>query len=84
MEPKPQTASKSHTRLAGLPRNATKEDYIAQTIALWEPRAGRQLTHEDAREIIENVSGFFRILHEWDQAERREIEAAKARHKPAR
>jgi hypothetical protein len=84
MEPKPHTAAQGRSRLAGLPRNAIKEDFIAQTIALWEPRAGRQLTREDAREIIENVTGFFRILQEWDQAERREIEAAKARHKPAR
>ena len=46
-----------------------KEALIDQTIALWAPRLGRQLSREDARQIIENVSGVFSILAEWARAE---------------
>jgi hypothetical protein len=44
-------------------------DLVGTTIALWQPRASRELTRENARQIIENVSGFFAILAEWSQAE---------------
>jgi hypothetical protein len=47
-----------------------REDFIDQTLATWQPLAKRQLTREDGREIIENMTGFFRILLEWDRAER--------------
>jgi hypothetical protein len=46
------------------------EDFIDQTIAIWQPRTKRQLTREDGREIIENMTGFFRILQEWDRIDR--------------
>ncbi|HEY6261645.1 MAG TPA: hypothetical protein VIW47_08625 [Nitrospiraceae bacterium] len=41
------------------------QDVIAATQALWQSRATKVLTREDARQIIENVSGFFQILYEW-------------------
>jgi hypothetical protein len=47
-----------------------REDFIDQTLATWQPLAKRQLTCEDGREIIENMTDFFRILLEWDRAER--------------
>lgn len=43
---------------------------IDETLACWQPRSRRALTREDAREIIENISGFFSVLLEWDAAER--------------
>lgn len=45
-------------------------DFIEQTIAIWQRRTERKLTREDGREIIENISGFFSILQEWEQRER--------------
>ena len=33
------------------------------------PRLGRDLSREDARQIAENVTGFFAILAEWSRAE---------------
>jgi hypothetical protein len=45
-------------------------DFIDQTIAIWQPRTKRRLTSEDGREIIENMTGFFRILQEWDRVDR--------------
>ena len=45
-------------------------DYlIDRTIEMWQPRFNRALSHEDARQIVENVTGFFSILSEWSRAE---------------
>lgn len=41
-------------------------ELIQHTIRLWEPRLGRPLTEEDARQILEKVVGTFNLLHEWD------------------
>ena len=54
---------------AGAPPAETG-DFIDQTIAVWQKRTERNLTREDGREIIENISGFFSILQEWERKER--------------
>ena len=51
---------------------AEKVDLIDLTISVWQPLTERSLTHEDSREIIENMTGFFRILQEWERRERAE------------
>ena len=43
---------------------------IARTRQVWQPRIGRDLTDEDARQIMHNVTGFFGVLAEWSRAER--------------
>ena len=43
---------------------------IAGTLQIWQPRMGRDLTDEDARQIMHNVTGFFGVLAEWSRAER--------------
>jgi hypothetical protein len=43
---------------------------IARTRQIWQPRIGRDLTDEDARQIMHNVTGFFGFLAEWSRAER--------------
>ena len=45
------------------------DNLINQTIGLWQPRSRRDLSREDARQIIENVTGLFSTLHEWSRAE---------------
>ena len=50
------------------------QDFNKRTRELWQPRTSRELTEEDAREMTENVSGFFRLLAEWDLEARREQE----------
>jgi hypothetical protein len=52
-------------------------DFIDHTINVWQPHTERKLNREDGREIIENMTGFLRILQEWDRAERVEEAAAK-------
>lgn len=42
---------------------------IARTRDIWQPRMGRDLTDEDARQILHSVTGFFSVLAEWRQAE---------------
>jgi hypothetical protein len=48
-----------------------KHEAIRQTIETWQPYYAHHLSPEDAREILENTIGFFRILREWQAAERR-------------
>ena len=49
------------------PSNPANDNLIDETIRLWQPRLGRNLSCEDARQIAENVTGFFSIL--WSLAE---------------
>ena len=39
----------------------------------FQPRASCELTEEDAREIVHNLTGFFLLLAEWDAGERDSI-----------
>ena len=39
---------------------------INQTLEFWQARSLHKLTREDAREIMENITGFFRVLQKWE------------------
>ena len=43
---------------------------IARTKETWQPRAACSISDENAREIAENVTGFFRLLLEWEDGEK--------------
>ena len=47
----------------------TRQELTEHTIAIWQPRIRRHLSAEDAREITENINGFFTILAEWSSQE---------------
>jgi hypothetical protein len=47
----------------------TKE-FIQETIDVWQPYSKEKLTEEDAREIIDNMTGFFALLNKWDKEQR--------------
>jgi hypothetical protein len=47
------------------------DNIIEQTRLLWRSRLGRDVSGEDSRQIVENVTGFFAVLAEWSRAERR-------------
>jgi hypothetical protein len=66
------TKDVSSANTNAIPASVERVDFIDQTIAIWQKRTERRLTREDGREIIENVTGFFRILQEWDRADRAE------------
>jgi len=46
---------------------------IKKTLKTWQPKydeIGVKLTEEDAREILDNLTGFFEILHRWDKEDK--------------
>jgi len=45
-------------------KKLSKEEFIDYTLRVFQPRTSRVLTREDAREIAENVVGFFSTLRE--------------------
>jgi hypothetical protein len=49
--------------------HAANDNLIERTRQVWQPRLGRDLSREDARQIVENVTGFFALLAEWSRAE---------------
>ena len=51
------------------PSTAANDILIDRAIETWQPRVERDLSRDDARQIVENVSGFFSILVEWSRAE---------------
>jgi hypothetical protein len=46
-----------------------KDELIGRTRQVWQPRLGRDLSREDARQIAENVTGFFTLLAEWSRTD---------------
>jgi hypothetical protein len=48
-----------------------KYELIGRTRDFWQPRLGRDLGSEDARQIAANVTGFFSVMAEWSRAEMR-------------
>lgn len=48
---------------------AIDDDLIDRTLETWQPRVDHPLSRDDARQITENVSGFFSILAEWAKAD---------------
>jgi len=45
----------------------SKSQLLDQTKWFWQARTGKPISDEDAREIIENMTRFFKILMEWDE-----------------
>lgn len=46
-----------------------KDDLIRRSREVWQPRLGRDLSREDARQVAADVIGFFSVLAEWSRAE---------------
>jgi hypothetical protein len=43
----------------------SEEGFLERTLQLWRPRSSQYLTRDDARQVVGNVAGFFRVLAEW-------------------
>lgn len=41
---------------------------VTRTRQVWQPRLGRDLADADARQILNDVTGFFDVLAEWSRA----------------
>ena len=48
----------------------SQPNLVRHAVAFWEQRLGRTVTAEEAREMIENVVGYFTLLAKWDSAEK--------------
>lgn len=48
---------------------AIDDSLIDRTLKTWQPRVDHPLSRDDARQIIDYVSGFFSILAEWAKAD---------------
>jgi hypothetical protein len=53
------------------PSYSANDKLIDRTRRIWQPRLGRDLGDEDARQIVGNLTGFFALLAEWSRAELR-------------
>lgn len=40
---------------------------IQQTQEFWNQKTGQEITQQEAWEMIYNISGFFKILAEWEE-----------------
>ena len=47
-------------------------ELIELTVSVFENRIGREISKEEARQAVENISGFFQVLQEWAAAEEKE------------
>ncbi len=45
------------------------ENRIERTREVWQPRIGRDLSDDEAKQIAANVTGFFSVLAEWVRAD---------------
>ncbi|EJU13620.1 hypothetical protein LH128_07859 [Sphingomonas sp. LH128] len=44
-------------------------ELVEKARSVFQKRTSQKLTNEDARQMLENLTGFFRVLHEWDRAQ---------------
>jgi hypothetical protein len=52
------------------PSPSTNDDLIERTRRLWGSRLARDVNYEAARQIFEDVTGFFAVLADWLSDER--------------
>ena len=64
--------------LTHIPRNqwgiavmqSKNDKLIQETADFWSRKAGIRVSHEEARAMHANISGFFAVLLEWDSKDR--------------
>jgi hypothetical protein len=49
------------------PSHAANDNLIDRTRRVWQLRTGHNLTDENARQITENITGFFAVLAQWSR-----------------
>lgn len=56
-----------------MPKGGIHDDFIERTREVWQQHSESQVSAEDAREIVENVAGFFTLLAKWEAARDAEL-----------
>ena len=60
---------RSSVKISHVANDNLKDKLVGRTREVWQPRLGRDLSPEAARQIAANVTGFFSVLAEWSRAE---------------
>jgi len=47
------------------PDDQPSEAFLREAVEFWQARSGRKVSREDARQITENLTGFFSVLERW-------------------
>ena len=45
------------------------DELIARTRDVWQPRLGRKVTCDEAKQIAASLTGFFAVLAEWSRTD---------------
>ncbi len=45
------------------------DELIGRTREVWQPRLGRDLSSDEAKQIAASMTGFFAVLAEWSRAD---------------
>ena len=45
------------------------DELIGRTPEVWQPRLGRDVTRDEAKQIAASLTGFFAVLAEWSRAD---------------
>ncbi|KWT64253.1 hypothetical protein APY04_3517 [Hyphomicrobium sulfonivorans] len=43
-------------------------EFLEETVRVWQKYSDKPLTHDDARQIIQNMTGYFRLLQDMQRA----------------
>lgn len=60
-------APRINSKKPGGDNGRIEKQFLEWTKQLWQSYSAKALSDEDARQIIENMTGFFRILKEWKE-----------------
>lgn len=45
------------------------DELISRTRGVWQPRLGRELSRDEAKQIAASMTGFFAVLAEWSRTD---------------
>jgi hypothetical protein len=65
LDPKRPPHIPDRARLGSISSGSLPAQFLDETIAVFQPLSTRPLNREDAREIVQNMTGFFAVLSEW-------------------
>jgi hypothetical protein len=59
-------------------RPSDQDEFLMETMKFWQQFTERELTLEDARQIRENLTGFFGLLQDWRSTSKLEAKGGPA------
>ena len=51
------------------PNDNHNDELVGRTREVWQPRLGRDLTRDEAKQIAASITGFFAVLAEWSRTD---------------